>query len=55
MPTAPEVLPDNVEQLQQLLLLERQRLADKDSQITQLQQQYQHILEQLHILAEREH
>ena len=54
MPTTPEVLPDNVEQLQQLLLLERQQSADKDSQIAQLQQQYQHMLEQFRLAQQRQ-
>jgi hypothetical protein len=57
MPTVPEVLPDNVEQLQQLqqlLLVERQRLAERDSQIAQLQQQYQHMLEQFRLAQQRQ-
>ena len=54
MPTVPEVLPDNVEQLQQLLLVERQQSADKDSQIAQLQQQYPHMLEQFRLAQQRQ-
>lgn len=54
MQTAPEALPDNVEQLKQLLLLERERSAEKDSKIGYLQQQYQHMLEQFRLAQQRQ-
>ncbi|MBT8134092.1 MAG: IS66 family transposase, partial [Gammaproteobacteria bacterium] len=54
MQSVPEALPDNVEQLQELLLLERQRSAEKDSKIGSLEQRYQHLLEQFRLAQQRQ-
>jgi transposase len=54
MQTVPEALPDNVEQLKELLLLERQRSAEKDSKIGSLEQRYQHLLEQFRLAQQRQ-
>lgn len=53
MQTAPDLLPDNVKQLKQQLLLERELSAQKDSKISQLEQQYQVILEQFRLAQQR--
>ncbi len=56
--TAPETLPDNIETLKNLLLSERELsdhyLEEKDAQITQLKQQYQHILEQFRLAQQKQ-
>lgn len=54
MQSVPEALPDNVEQLKKLLLLERERSAEKDSTIGYLQQRYQHMLEQFRLAQQRQ-
>ncbi len=53
MQTAPEPLPDTVEQLKKQLLLERELSAKKDCKINALEQQYQYILEQFRLAQQR--
>jgi transposase len=61
MKTTPETLPDNVETLKNLLLSARElvhqkdhSLEEKDAEITQLKQQYQHILEQFRLAQQKQ-
>ena len=54
MKTASQPLPDNVQELKDLLRQERELSARKDAQIEQLSQQYQQILEQFR-LAQQKH
>ena len=54
MKTAPETLPDNIETLKNLLLSARELSHQKDAQITQLKQQYQHILEQFRLAQQKQ-
>jgi len=54
MKTAPETLPDNTETLKNLLLSERVISQQKDAQIDQLKQQYQHILEQFRLAQQKQ-
>lgn len=54
MKTASEPLPDNVEQLKELLLAERQLNADQGLEIQRLKQSYQQILEQFKLAQQRQ-
>ena len=54
MPTAAEPLPDNVEQLQALLLAERQSNTEKDDQILSLRQENQFLLEQFRLAQHKQ-
>ena len=54
MKTAPETLPDNIEKLKNLLLSARELSDQKDAEITQLKQQYQHILEQFRLAQQKQ-
>ena len=54
MQTAPERLPSDLEVLQGLVLDLQTQLAAKDGQIDDLQQQYQHMLEQFRLAQQRQ-
>ena len=53
METASQQLPNDIQELKKLLLLERDLSAQKDAQIDQLSQQYQQILEQFRMAQQR--
>ncbi len=53
MDKATESLPDDVEQLKKMLLLERSLLAEKDRTIGHWKQQYQQILEQFRLAQQK--
>jgi hypothetical protein len=46
MKMAPKPLPNNLDQLKEMLLSERSLCAEKDDEIVNLKQQYQNLLEQ---------
>ncbi len=54
MQTASKQLPDDPQELKNLLLLERELSAQKDAKIDYLSQQYQHILEQFRLAQQRQ-
>ena len=54
MQTASKQLPDDPQELKNLLLLERELSAQKDAQIDHLSQQYQQILEQFRLAQQRQ-
>ena len=54
MQTVSRQLPDNVQALKKLLLLERELSAEKDARIDQLTEQYQQILEQFRLAQQRQ-
>jgi transposase len=54
MKTASQQLPNDIQELKKLLLLERDLSAHKDAQIDQLSQQYQQILEQFRLAQQRQ-
>ena len=54
MKTASKQLPDDPQELKNLLLLERELSAQKDAQIDHLSQQYQQILEQFRLAQQRQ-
>lgn len=53
MDRLPETLPDDVDQLKQMLLSERSLLAEKDRTIGHWKQQYQQILEQFRLAQQK--
>ncbi len=54
MQTVLRQLPDNVQELKNLLLQERELSAEKDTRIDQLTEQYQQILEQFRLAQQRQ-
>jgi len=54
MKTVSKQLPDDPQELKNLLLLERELSAQKDAQIDHLSQQYQQILEQFRLAQQRQ-
>ncbi len=54
MQTASKQLPDDPQELKNLLLLERELSAQKDARIDHLSQQYQQILEQFRLAQQRQ-
>ena len=54
MQTVSEQLPDDLQELKNLLLLERELSAQKDAKIDHLSQQYQQILEQFRLAQQRQ-
>ena len=55
MQTASQQLPDDPQELKNLLLLERELSVQKDARIDHLSQQYQHILEQFRLAQQRQY